>query len=167
MRLVSVSADSGYTRPTISAGVKVNCAPNADVDHTEKALVLLLELLLVEYLNCKYALVIDSPVRCVSPLLMFRSAPLSYMSKLSFQYGLSVFLMTPVVLVCSPLMVATAKGSGNPVFLREHVLLPKRLPISNILKTSLLYNPSAAITASGVSLPCALLLSRSSLFTYW
>jgi hypothetical protein len=37
------------------------------------------------------------------------------MSKLSFQYGLSVFLMTPVVFVCSPLMVATAKGSGNPV----------------------------------------------------
>ncbi len=36
------------------------------------------------------------------------------MSKLSFQYGFSVFLMTDVVLVCSPPMVATAKGSGNP-----------------------------------------------------
>ena len=37
------------------------------------------------------------------------------MSKLSFQYGFSVFLMTPVVLVCSPLTVATANGSGKPV----------------------------------------------------
>lgn len=37
-----------------------------------------------------------------------------HISKLSFQYGFKVFLMTAVVLVCSPLMVATAKGSGNP-----------------------------------------------------
>jgi len=39
----------------------------------------------------------------------------TYMSKLSFQYGLSVFLITPVVLVCSPPIVATAKGSGKPI----------------------------------------------------
>ena len=38
------------------------------------------------------------------------------MSKLSFQYGFSVFLITPVVRVCSPLIVATAKGSGKPMF---------------------------------------------------
>lgn len=37
-------------------------------------------------------------------------------SKLSFQYGFSVFLITPVVCVCSPLTVATAKGSGNPAY---------------------------------------------------
>jgi hypothetical protein len=43
---------------------------------------------------------------------------MTYMSKLSFQYGFSVFLMTLVVLVCSPLIVATANGSGKPV---EHV----------------------------------------------
>ena len=36
------------------------------------------------------------------------------MSKLSFQYGFSVFLMTEVVRVCSPPIVATANGSGNP-----------------------------------------------------
>lgn len=34
-------------------------------------------------------------------------------SKLSFQYGFSVLLMTVVVRVCSPLIVATAKGSGK------------------------------------------------------
>jgi hypothetical protein len=39
---------------------------------------------------------------------------MTYMSKLSFQYGFSVFLMTLVVRVCSPLIVATAKGSGKP-----------------------------------------------------
>lgn len=42
------------------------------------------------------------------------------MSKLSFQYGFSVFLMTPVVLVCSPLIVATANGSGNPAGTRQN-----------------------------------------------
>lgn len=36
------------------------------------------------------------------------------MSKDSFQYGFRVFLMTDVVLVCSPPRVATAKGSGKP-----------------------------------------------------
>jgi hypothetical protein len=39
---------------------------------------------------------------------------MTYMSKLSFQYGFSVFLMTLVVRVCSPLIVATANGSGKP-----------------------------------------------------
>lgn len=38
-----------------------------------------------------------------------------YMSKLSFQYGFNVFLITEVVRVCSPDIVATAKGSGNPM----------------------------------------------------
>ena len=38
----------------------------------------------------------------------------AYKSKLSFQYGFKVRLETCVVLVCSPLMVATANGSGNP-----------------------------------------------------
>ena len=37
------------------------------------------------------------------------------MSKLSFQYGFSVFFITDVVRVCSPDNVATAKGSGNPM----------------------------------------------------
>lgn len=37
------------------------------------------------------------------------------MSKLSFQYGFRVFLITLVDLVCSPPMVATANGSGNPI----------------------------------------------------
>lgn len=37
----------------------------------------------------------------------------AHMSKLSFQYGLSVFLMTLVVYVCSPSTVMTAKGEGR------------------------------------------------------
>lgn len=45
----------------------------------------------------------------------------AYKSKLSFQYGFKVRLLTVVVLVCSPLMVATAKGSGNPATVRKGV----------------------------------------------
>src|SRR3954447_12728758 len=37
----------------------------------------------------------------------------THMSKFSFQYGLSVFLMTLVVCVCSPSTVMTANGSGR------------------------------------------------------
>ena len=46
-----------------------------------------------------------------------RAGRYSYMSKLSFQYGFSVFFMTEVVRVCSPPIVATAKGSGNPMII--------------------------------------------------
>ena len=42
------------------------------------------------------------------------SSHVAHISKLSFQYGFRVFLITEVVLVCSPPMVATANGSGNP-----------------------------------------------------
>lgn len=52
-------------------------------------------------------------------------ASLTVTSKLSFQYGLSVFLMTEVVCVCSPSTVTIANGSGS-------------------LKTSRLARPSAA-----------------------
>lgn len=42
-------------------------------------------------------------------------------SKLSFQYGFRVFLMTDVVRVCSPPIVATANGSGNPTTVSRHI----------------------------------------------
>ena len=50
----------------------------------------------------------------ISPIVK-RTARFSYMSKLSFQYGFNVFLITEVVRVCSPPIVATANGSGNPI----------------------------------------------------
>lgn len=103
---------------TVAARVQVYGAANADVDDTEEALILLLELLLVKYLDRKNAVFGSSPAPCQRRLLepgcRARSGRISYMSKLSFQYGFSVFLMTLVVRVCSPFMVATAKGSGNP-----------------------------------------------------
>lgn len=58
------------TRLTISAGIQVNHTSNAYVDHAQKALILLLELLLIEDLYRKYALVIDSPVCIVSLRLL-------------------------------------------------------------------------------------------------
>jgi hypothetical protein len=45
-------------------------------------------------------------------------------SKLSFQYGFRVLLITVVVFVCSPPKVATANGSGNPVKLYQFDCFP-------------------------------------------
>ncbi|KAG9967318.1 hypothetical protein KCU61_g730, partial [Aureobasidium melanogenum] len=93
-------------RRTVTTSVQVDDTANTDVDNTEETLVLLLELLLVKYLNGENALFVCSP------------AGIRQFGK----YGLSVFLMTPVVFVCSPLMVATAKGSGNPAGQRQLTL---------------------------------------------
>lgn len=54
----------------------------------------------------------------------------AYISKLSFQYGFRVFLMTLLVWVCSASTVMTANGSGRR-------------------KTSRLDRPSAATTRKG------------------
>jgi hypothetical protein len=75
------------------------------------------------------------------------------MSKLSFQYGLRVFLITPVVRVCSPLIVVTAKGSGNSSR-HQHKFSRMRaatMSWNHSLKTSRLYRPSAAMTIGGLS----------------
>jgi hypothetical protein len=101
--------------PTVAARVQVNDGPDADVDDAEEALVLLLELLLVEDLDREHALLVDLPGRLLAVGARGGgSCGMTYMSKLSFQYGFSVFLITLVVRVCSPLIVATAKGSGKP-----------------------------------------------------
>ena len=52
--------------PTVSASVKIYYRPDADVDDTQEALVLLLELLLVKYLNRQDAFFVHSPIPCVS-----------------------------------------------------------------------------------------------------
>ena len=53
--------------------------------------------------------------------------------------------MTDVVLVCSPPIVATAKGSGNPaISIDQHVRVSSEYAYS--LNTSRLYSPSAAMT---------------------
>lgn len=67
------------------------------------------------------------------------------MSKLSFQYGLSVFLITPVVLVCSPPIVATANGSGKPVR-KEHELVSYT---PSILRSSPLTEDISLVQAIG------------------
>jgi hypothetical protein len=50
--------------------------------------------------------------------MALRADRATHKSKLSFQYGFSVRFDTVVVLVCSPLTVATAKGSGKPETVR-------------------------------------------------
>lgn len=48
--------------PTIFTILKVNHISNADVDHTQETLILLLEFLLVKHLNRKYAILGRVPV---------------------------------------------------------------------------------------------------------
>lgn len=84
------------------------------IDDSQEALILLLEFLLVEYLDGEDAVFRGTPTTTSAMLLRFRRLH-AHKSKLSFQYGFKVLLITVVVLVCSPLRVATANGSGNPI----------------------------------------------------
>ena len=105
---------------TISIWGQLNDVADADVDDAQEALVLLLELLLVKDLHGEDAVLVGPAggwLTLVAPARhcgVFPFGP-AYKSKVSFQYGFSVRFETDVVLVCSPLMVATAKGSGKPV----------------------------------------------------
>ena len=99
---------------TILPGGEVHHISNSNIYDTKEPLILLLELLLVENLNRQYALFRGTP-NPVSVGFQLMGVIDSHRSKLSFQYGFNVLLMTVVVFVCSPPRVATAKGSGNPV----------------------------------------------------
>ena len=72
---------------TISTRIKVDNVPNTNVDDTEEALVLLLELLLVKDLYCEHAVFRNAPARYVSLFAsnMLTGSVLAHMSKLSFQ----------------------------------------------------------------------------------
>lgn len=78
-------------RPTIAPRVEVYHRPDADIDDTQEALVLLLELLLVKDLNRQDAFLVHFPSPCVSVIRehmrRFESGRrgVTYMSKLSFQ----------------------------------------------------------------------------------
>ena len=98
---------------TICTDVQIDDRTDSNINDTQESLILLLELFLVEYLDCQDAVFCSPPDLRMSVVLFIRRH--AYMSKLSFQYGLRVFLITEVVLVWSPEMVATAKGSGNPM----------------------------------------------------
>ena len=101
-------------KQTIATDFEFHNTANSNIDDSQKALVLFLEFLLVKYLYSKYALLRGFPTKTVSDLSMQKPSGFPYMSKLSFQYGFSVFLITLVVFVCSPPIVATANGSGKP-----------------------------------------------------
>ena len=97
---------------TVPSEFQVEHVADPDVDYTEEALVPLLELALVEDLDGNdrgifheagmgQRLDTQTPERN------------THISKLSFQYGFRVFLITLVVCVCSASTVMTAKGSGK------------------------------------------------------
>jgi hypothetical protein len=72
---------------TVAARVQVDDAPDAHVDDAQEALVLFLELLLVEDLDCEHAVFGDAPAdRLAQARACCRRADrATYMSKLSFQ----------------------------------------------------------------------------------
>lgn len=47
---------------TITSDIQIYDTPYSDIDDSEEALILLLELLLVKYLNCQYAFFCSSPI---------------------------------------------------------------------------------------------------------
>lgn len=98
---------------TIGTYFKIYDRSNPYIYNSQESLILLLELLLIENLNGENAIFRRAPEDLSVPNRLGRVRG-PYMSKLSFQYGFKVFLITEVVLVCSPPMVATANGSGNP-----------------------------------------------------
>ena len=112
----------------MTAENEVEHVGHLDIHDAQKALISSLELALVEDLDRDDRRVLDGPaIESAQPKQHAWHLPRTYTSKLSFQYGLSVFLMTLVVWVCSASTVITANGSGN-------------------LKTSRFDRPSAATT---------------------
>lgn len=85
-----------------------------DIYNAEETLILLLEFALVEDLHRDYRRILDSPAHSRQwPDLQILFRIDAYTSKVSFQYGFSVFLMTEVVCVCSASTVITQNGSGS------------------------------------------------------
>ena len=105
---------SCYVKLTIGANLKIYNGAYADVDDSKKSLILFLELLLVKNLYGQSTVFIGFPREPIRKYSPSNQGCFSHISKLSFQYGFSVFFITEVVRVCSPDIVATAKGSGNP-----------------------------------------------------
>ncbi len=77
-------------------GRKVDRVSNADIYHSQKPLILLLELFLIEHLYCEYTVFSCTPEeKYVKYLYQLKwRGVVSYISNVSFQYGFKVLLMT-------------------------------------------------------------------------
>jgi hypothetical protein len=82
---------------TVATQLKVHNIAHADVDDAEKALITPLELALVEDLDGDDGGFFDISATKDNQLVLPWRRPTTCMSKLSFQYGFRVFLMTLVV----------------------------------------------------------------------
>ena len=105
-------------RLTIFARIEVDHITNPNIDNPQESLILLLKLLLIKHLDREYTILRRTPTASSANETTQQTPPgtddNTHISNVSFQYGFSVRLITDVVFVCSPLSVATAKGSGNP-----------------------------------------------------
>ena len=96
----------------MAAKLEVDHICDTDVDHTQKTLIPFLELALVEDLDGNDGGIFHETETGQQPDTQTQKCQ-TYISKLSFQYGFRVFLITLVVCVCSASTVMTAKGSGK------------------------------------------------------
>ena len=82
----------------MSAQLKIQYIADSHVDNTQKALILPFELALVEYLNCNDGRFLDGAavIKLMNDVRLIGGIQ-THMSKLSFQYGFNVFLITLVV----------------------------------------------------------------------
>ena len=128
---------------TISTHVKVNDIANSYVDYTEEALILLLELLLVEDLNCQHTVLICAPGDSSAQachhkpnnIHVKRFVPVWIQGLLDDLGGLGLF----------PTDGRNRKWVRE-AWSRQHLVLEQ--VTANIRKTSRLYSPSAAMTAT-------------------
>ena len=118
---------------TILGRIEIDHIANANVNNSQETLILLLKLLLIKHLYRENAILRRTPVspsaKPSNPQSHHHNrSSITHISNVSFQYGFSVRLITDVVFVCSPLSVATAKGSGKPSTRHHESAIPPPSP---------------------------------------
>jgi hypothetical protein len=130
--------------PTIATGIEVDHVTHADVDNSQEALVLLLELLLVKDLNCQ------NTVFCGSPDMGSVGEHACCSGDIHIKHFIPVWVECFLYDRGRARLLTPNRGDGKWIgkswagqFLVQDVT-PRDLVDS--LKTSLLYKPSAAMT---------------------
>lgn len=95
---------------TITAGIEIDDIADSDIDNAEKALVLLLELLLVEDLDGEDAVFCDSPVGAVST-----SSAISERHYVHIKALIPVRVERLLYYARSPSLLAVDRGDGERV----------------------------------------------------
>ena len=134
--------------------VEVDRRANMNVDYPQETLILLLELLLIEDLNCKYTVRVDFPASTASALRPRRMQASNSHIKTLIPVGVQRLLDD------TGRAGLLAIDGGHSEGIRESCIRAISNPsfvlvcfcLLHLLKTSRLYRPSAAMTAMHVSI---------------